>query len=184
MAELVVLAAGASTRMGHPKALTRVAGEPALARIARAWRDVDASEPVVVLGAHFDAVKAALPDQRARWVRNPRPDAGRTGSLQAGLAATRGDSVVVWPVDHPLAGAATLRLLLATPGAWVVPEHAGRGGHPILLRGPALAAVLSAPAATPLRDVPGHVGIEVVRVATDDAGVLANLDRPEDVLGL
>ncbi|MEA3198811.1 MAG: molybdenum cofactor cytidylyltransferase [Thermoplasmata archaeon] len=181
MPELVVLAAGHSSRMGHPKALTRIAGELALARIARVWREVDPSPPLVVLGAHHDDVRRALPDLDARWLRNPDPDAGRTGSLQVGLRAARADAVVVWPVDHPLASVVTLRALLAARGAWVAPTHAGRGGHPILLRGPALSAVLSAPPATPLRDVPAAVGLDVTRVPVEDAGVLANLDTPDDL---
>lgn len=184
MTELVVLAAGESRRMGHPKALTLVAGEPALARIVRVWAEVAPSRPIVVLGAHHDVVRAALPDLDVVWARNPRPEAGRTGSLQVGLQGARTGEVVVWPVDHPLAQAATLRALLAARGAWVVPEHAGRGGHPIVLRGTALTAVETAPAATPLRELPGMMGLEVVRVPVDDAGVLANLDRPEDLVGL
>lgn len=184
MAECIILAAGSSTRMGHPKALTLVNGEPALARMARTWREVMDTLPLVVMGEHYERVRRALPDAPVRWLVNPHPIAGRTGSLQLGLREARMPTVVVWPVDHPLATAPSLRALLATPGDWVVPLHAGRGGHPILLRSLGIAAVQSAPAATPLRDIPAAVGLEVARVAVDDAGILANLDRPGDLVGL
>lgn len=209
VAELVILAAGASSRMGHPKALTRLPArgeiridgstdhdgsdplrrsvdpnpptETALERIVRQWREVSETTPIVVLGEHVDVVRAALPGLDVRWARNPRPDAGRTGSLQVALAGAREATVVVWPVDHPLATPATLRALLAARGDWIVPEHAGRGGHPIVLRSMAIFAVQSAPPDTPLRDVARAVGIDVTRVPVDDPGVLANLDRPGDV---
>lgn len=176
--DLVVLAAGASTRMGHPKALTRVDGATALERIVEAARGM---RVVVVLGEHHDAVRAALPALDVRWVRNPTPEMGRTGSLQRGLLQARGPGVLVLPVDHPLVRADTLRLLAARTEQWVVPTFGGRGGHPIRLGEMGVAAAMSAPPATPLRDVPRMVGIEVTRVEVDDPGVLANLDTPEDV---
>lgn len=174
---LVVLAAGASSRMGHPKALTDLDGEPALARIVRIARG---SEVVVVLGEHHDAVRAALPDLPVRWVRNPSPAMGRTGSLQRGLLHARGD-VLVLPVDHPLLAPATLRTLAARAEPWVVPTHGGLGGHPIKLGELGVTAVMSAPPDTPLRDVPGMVGLAVTRIEVDDPGILLNLDVPEDV---
>lgn len=181
-AEAVILAAGESRRMGSPKALVDVGGEPALARLARACAEAGvASAPIVVLGAHAAQVRAALPDLRARWVENPRPEAGRTGSLQRGLQAARAQTVLVLPVDHPLVEAATLRALLAAPGAWVVPTRGGRGGHPLKLSGVALAAVETAPPEVALRDLPAMAGLDVVRVPVEDEGIHLNLDTPDDL---
>ena len=184
VAQAVVLAAGASTRMGHPKALSDLGGgERALERVVATCEAAGVPLPLVVLGEHHDEVRAALPhlDARVRWVRNPRPGLGRTGSLQRGLAMASAPAVLVLPIDHPLVAPATLRALLATPGAWVVPERDGRGGHPLKLSGVALAAVQSAPASVALRDVPGMMGLEVVRVPVDDPGIHLNLDTPEDL---
>lgn len=176
--DLIVLAAGASTRMGHPKALTRIGEETALARIVRAAAGM---RVIVVTGEHDEAIRAAHPGLAVRWVRNPDPQMGRTGSLQRGLAATRGQRALVLPVDHPLVRHDTLRALASRPEAWVVPTRGGRGGHPIKLGEMGVAAVMSAPPATPLRDIPAMVGLEATRVEVDDAGVLANLDTPQDV---
>ena len=174
---LVVLAAGASTRMGHPKALTKLGGETALERIVHA---AEGMRVVVVLGEHHDAVRAALPSLDVRWVRNPAPEMGRTGSLQRALLVAR-PPVLVLPVDHPLVRADTMRAVAAHPGEWVVPTHGGRGGHPIKLGELGATAVLSAPPDAPLRDIPRMVGLEVTRVEVDDPGILANLDTPDDV---
>lgn len=179
----VILAAGRSTRMGHPKALTSIDGESALERIARACERAGLARPVVVLGVHHDVVREKLRalDGRVAWVRNPSPDAGRTGSLQVGLARLpEAGAVLVWPVDHPLVPAETARALLDARGEWVVPEHEGRGGHPIVLRGRALDAVRAARAETPLRDVLAASGLEPTRIAAD-ASVLRNLDTPGDL---
>ena len=166
----VVLAAGWSTRMGHPKALTRIGGETAVERIVRACRDAGCPSVTVVAPP-----RVALPPLEARVVANPDPDAGRTGSLQLAL---RGDALV-WPVDHPLAAAGTARLLLATPGEWVVPTFHGKGGHPVVLRGRAVDITRAAPPHAPLRDA--LRAIPRVGVPVDDEGILANLDTPEDV---
>jgi CTP:molybdopterin cytidylyltransferase MocA len=89
---------------------------------------------------------------------------------------------VVWPIDHPLASEATLRALLATDAEWALPTHFGRSGHPIVVRGErALGAILRAAPTTPLRAIPPTLGLVPTRVPVDDAGVLANLDTPEDV---
>lgn len=168
--------------MGHPKALTTLDGEAALARIVRACEEAGVTRPVVVLGEHHEQVRAALPslEGRVAWVRNPDPEAGRTGSLCAGLARLpEATELLVWPVDHPLGGPSVVRALLAADGEWVVPTRDGRGGHPILLRGAAIERARRADAAAPLRDVLS--GARRVDVPTDDPGVLRNLDAPGDL---
>lgn len=171
----IVLAAGWSTRMGYPKALTLVGGAPAVARIVASCREAACDTTVVAPPG------VALPPLDARIVVNPDPDAGRTGSLQLALRGGEAHAVLVWPVDHPLATVATAKRLLATPGEWVVPEHAGRGGHPIVLRARALAAVRTASPATPLRDALREARLAPARLPVEDAGVLANLDSPADL---
>lgn len=175
--DLIVLAAGASTRMGHPKALTRLDGETALERIVR---QASGMRVVVVLGEHHDAVRAAHPALDVRWLRNPAPEMGRTGSLQRALLVAR-PPVLVLPVDHPLVLGETMRAVAATAGEWVVPTYRGRGGHPIKLGELGCTAVLSAPPGTPLRDIPGMVGLEVTRVEVGDPHVRSNLDTQADV---
>lgn len=113
----VVLAAGGSTRLGHPKQLVPVRGEPLVRRAARAALGAGAEPVVVVLGAHADLVRPALHALPVRTVTNDRWATGLASSLAAGLrAALAGDAcdgVLVTLVDQPLVDAGALRRLLA-----------------------------------------------------------------------
>ena len=83
----IVLAAGAGTRFGGPKALARTPeGEPWIARAARALRDGGCDEVVVVLGAGADAAALLVPDG-TRVVIAADWAGGLSHSLRAGLAA-------------------------------------------------------------------------------------------------
>ena len=56
----IVLAAGASTRLGRAKQLVDIAGEPALRRVARAVLETWPRDAVVVLGHDADRIASAL----------------------------------------------------------------------------------------------------------------------------
>ena len=137
-AAAVVLAAGKGSRLGGvPKALlTLEGGETFLARIVRTLRTVGIDRIVVVVGPpHQDAVAAATPEG-VFIALNPHPERGMFSSIRAGvslLGASAG-RVLVWPVDSPGPGAATVAHLLAQGGDFVVPVHGGRGGHPVVVR--------------------------------------------------
>ncbi len=179
-ARALILAAGHSTRMGHPKALTDLDGQTALARIVEACEAAGLARPLVVVGFDAASIRAHHAHLEVDWATNPAPDAGRTGSIQCGLrAAPDGDSILLAPIDHPLVSATTLRTLMATSGEVVIPTFEGRGGHPIRLGRVAQSAILESDPATPLRDA--LRGIPTTRVPVDDPGIHANLDTPADV---
>jgi molybdenum cofactor cytidylyltransferase len=186
--DAIVLAGGASTRMGEPKALLVVRGatllEHHLAGLGRA------STLVVVTGPHHALIAAHVADLDAGNVLlavNPDVASGPFASLRLGLRALgrARRPVVVLPVDvPPLAGFDLAPLLEAaeTPEvAAVVATHLGRDGHPVVLGPAALAAVASAPASGTLREVLAGLGSAVVRVPTSEPGVLSDLDTPADL---
>jgi CTP:molybdopterin cytidylyltransferase MocA len=136
----VLLAAGASTRMGSPKPLVRSGRESFLARgVRNLWSACDAV--VVVLGSRAPVVRRRAELEFERLVREGRlhdqlQDAHRHGSngleahfvvnrqwqrgmfssVREGLLAARAfkhDSVVVLPVDHPDVKPATVAGLAA-----------------------------------------------------------------------
>lgn len=94
---------------------------------------------------------------------------------------------LLWPVDHAAVQPETVRAILraCTPDGVAVPTYQGRGGHPAGFgRGlwPALATCTEAPqgARSVLHEL-GRIAPErVVRLAVDDAGVIADIDTPGD----
>jgi len=67
----ILLAAGASRRLGRPKQLVRVAGETLLERTLRVVRESGAGPTLAVLGAHRDAIQTAIDLAAVRVVVNP-----------------------------------------------------------------------------------------------------------------
>lgn len=182
----ILLAAGDSRRMGSPKALLPFEGVTALELTLAAARTV-AGEVAVVVGRHAPDILARVPLEGVRVVRNPDPDAGRTGSLQRGLDALPAGlvGVFVHPVDVPLVTGADFEALAeahrATPGATAFqPTYAGRGGHPLLLDASRVDDLRVLGADTPLRALLDARPAEVCRVPVANPGVLVDVNTPEE----
>src|SRR5215471_3780930 len=128
----VLLAAGASRRMGSHKALLRTKGVSFAAHgVELLWSGCDSA--VVVLGAHAARIRAAIEADlgrraakrasraaagrarlEARLVTNRAWARGMFGSVRLGLRAALSfepDAVLVLPVDHPAVEPNTVRTL-------------------------------------------------------------------------
>ncbi|MEQ8707262.1 MAG: nucleotidyltransferase family protein [Phaeodactylibacter sp.] len=81
----IVLAAGASSRMGEAKQLLELQGQPMVARMCCLARDAGFDAVLTVTGARQEAVEAALPDF-VRAVHNPDWQSGMGSSVSAGLS--------------------------------------------------------------------------------------------------
>mgnify|MGYP002777680306 CR=1 FL=1 len=187
----LVLAAGASARMGAPKALLVWRGRTFLRHVVALAEAAGCAPILAVEGA------IPLPDAElgpAARVVNPTWPSGQTDSLRRGLAAlTRlapGRPVLVLTVDRPHLAPATVRALAdaarAAPSQIWQPEHAGRRGHPIVYPPSLVPALLDLPADATPRDLlrrPEHAALRRT-LAVDDPAVLDNLDRPEDLARL
>src|SRR5882672_508863 len=95
----VVLAAGASERMGRPKALLDFRGRPFVVRILEALEALDIKSRVVVLGPDAARVRPSLATHECVIVENPDLAGEAIGSLRAALAALepiRPSGIVAW----------------------------------------------------------------------------------------
>lgn len=135
----VVLAAGASTRLGRPKQLLPLAGRPVLQHVVDAAVAAGVPEVVVVLGHAAADVRSALrADPRVRTVLNPAYASGLASSLRAGLRALGEDveAAVILLGDQPDVPAEAIRRVLSAyeeSGAAIVEAwYRGTRGHPIL----------------------------------------------------
>jgi molybdenum cofactor cytidylyltransferase len=83
----VILAAGASRRMGRTKQLLPVEGEPMVRRAVRRALAAGLSPVIVVLGHDADRVRKALAGLAITFVTSPDATGPTSGSLHAGLRA-------------------------------------------------------------------------------------------------
>jgi CTP:molybdopterin cytidylyltransferase MocA len=122
----IVLAAGASRRMGEPKQLLQVRGRPLLETALAAACDSQLDEVVVVLGAHADEIRRSVRLGRARVVLNPDHAQGMSTSLRAGISALGSNvgRVVVILGDQPDITAEVVDHLLETQAASGLPAAA------------------------------------------------------------
>lgn len=140
----LILAAGASRRMGRPKQLLPLAGRPLLQHVVDAASGSRLAESVLVLGHAADEIRAALTlPTRCRVVVNPEPDAGQSTSLACGLAAVDAGAaaVVVLVGDQPGVTSALIDEVTAAFLAGDAPvvrpvwrtDGTATPGHPVVL---------------------------------------------------
>ena len=135
----IILAAGASTRMGRDKAaLPWLGGRPLLQWMTNVlaesgWR------PIVVVGPHNQSTwRKFIAD--ANLVVNPSPERGKTGSIATAVRSLRlpVGKLLVTSVDQPRPPALYQLLrqaALERSEMIVAPNNAGRRGHPVIVDG-------------------------------------------------
>jgi molybdenum cofactor cytidylyltransferase len=178
----VILAAGASRRMGSPKALLNYRGETFLNRLIRVLGAV-CDPVVVVLGHHAQAIQSVA-DNQALYVINPDPDRGQLSSLQTGLAALPPavDGFLFVPVDCPTVEEPTLALLLRAfdrrdpQTKLVIPRYQGKRGHPVVAAAALLGEFLALPEGAQAKQIVHRLVPETQYVDVTDPGVLADID--------
>ena len=191
MIPALVLAAGASLRMGTPKALLPDPdGRPFVARVVRTLHMAGLAEVVVVAGVALDEVVAAIATDGlstgTRVIRNPDPGRGQLSSLLAGMDVMRPDTeaVMVTLVDVPMVSVATVGAVAAAwrarRGAIVRPAMGDRHGHPVIFDRRVFAALRAAPMSEGAKRVVRDYAGEIENVAVDDEGCLMDVDTPDD----
>jgi CTP:molybdopterin cytidylyltransferase MocA len=187
MIAAIILAAGASERMGYPKALLPYRGRSFLEGILEACYASGIEHRVVVLGYYADKILESIDLSGVTVAMSQDIDAGPIGSVWAGLAtlaASPVDAVLVWPVDRPHIAVATVTALVdafrAGHQAIVVPTCGGQRGHPVLFGRRVFAELLGAPRDEGARAVVRKDPARVAEVAVDDAAVLEDFNTPED----
>lgn len=184
----IVLAAGASVRMGVPKALLDAGGLTFAALLVGTMAEAGC-DPVVVVGA---AATGALADEVGRGpgvlIVNPGGRGGQIASLRAALDHLEGlarppGAVVFSPVDNPFVTPATVRALVegwrASRAALVLPRHGSVRGHPVVadmrIADEFRVRKLEEGARTVVRRDPGRV----LELQVADPAVADDLDTPQ-----
>ncbi len=187
----VILAAGASTRLGRPKQLLSLGGEPLIRHVIRRALDSRVDDVVVVLGAHADDVQRAIADLHVITVRNPEFAAGQSTSLRAGVAWARiagVAAVVVLLGDQPEIETAFIDRVIETHrerGAPIVQAlYAGTPGHPVLFALPLFAELETVHGDEGARSVIRRHAADLCRVRVADSPPPADIDTGADYQAL
>ncbi|MFT5433543.1 MAG: CTP:molybdopterin cytidylyltransferase MocA [Myxococcota bacterium] len=168
--------------MGSAKALLEFCGTRLVVHLAEMLRAGGCGPIYVVVGGPWrDAItdELAVSNPDTLVVINPQPERGMLSSLQTGLAGVSG-SAVFTPVDLPLARCRPVEALLAAPAGHsvVVPTYNGQSGHPVLLRRPAVDAVLNADSRASARDILAR--FDRLKIRTEEPGICGNMNTPSD----
>jgi CTP:molybdopterin cytidylyltransferase MocA len=172
----IILAAGASERMGTPKALLQWRGSTLVEHAVDQARGAGVEQIVVVVGPATRHVEL-----NATKVLNPVPETGRSASIRLGAEAVDGTAaaILIQSVDQPVEVDVLEALFLAIEGnaEVAVPSYRGQRGHPVCV---------SVQLLTELREVSeANEGLRalvrrhlVTEVPVENASITWNLNDP------
>ncbi|MBM3324911.1 MAG: nucleotidyltransferase family protein [Calditrichaeota bacterium] len=179
----IILAAGDSERMGHPKALLSIEGKPALLTIGERLLEANFEPVVTVISMPLHKQLLSF-DFLGPVVINNETEKGPLHSFRLGLRVLSEQTVaaLLCPVDHPFVLTDTLRRLKASASEneIIVPVCQGKRGHPTLFGRDFWPLIFSLPLEEGARGILRR-RLEAVRLLeVDDPGVLQNVNTPED----
>jgi molybdenum cofactor cytidylyltransferase len=187
---VIILGAGASSRMGRPKLLLPWGDTSVIGHLIGQWQSLGASQIAVVcrlddskLCAELD--RLTFPPQNR--IENPRPERGMFSSILCAANWTGWNSEVsvraIVLGDQPHLRLETLRTVLmfqaGHPAAVCQPEFSGHARHPVLLPRQAFAELKQTQAKT-LKTFLKRISCQLVKCPIADPGLALDLDTPED----
>jgi molybdenum cofactor cytidylyltransferase len=182
----LILSAGASSRMGKPKALLPYREGTFLEHLIQVTRHSRIGVTRIVLGAGAEAIQTAAKLDPALVVRNPEWKKGQLSSICAGIRSLDGidtEGIVLCPVDHPLVSARLVSELVERfyqeKKKIVLPTYKGRRGHPAIFSSALFGELLAAPTDMGARAVVWAHAADVLEVPTEEEGVVLNLNDPD-----
>lgn len=186
---LVLLAAGASRRLGECKALVDLGGRTPLTRLLVASAEHTDGIPLVVTGKHDASIRADLEQGpvAVEIATNARWHLGRTGSVRLASERRSGRDLIIAPVDCPLVPKAVFDSLArewrsagAPARGWLAPRLAGTAnhGHPVVLGRELHPLLAEFGADSPLRGLRDSAH-PVFSVEVKSAAILDDLDGPD-----
>jgi molybdenum cofactor cytidylyltransferase len=185
MIAATILSAGASSRMGYPKALLAYHHGTFLQSILDATAAAGIHRRIVVVGPNPDKILEKHDLRDVTVVTTERFDAGPIGSIRAAIREVQAhpiDGLLVWPVDMPHVTIATVETLVdefrESAAAIVVPVFEGKGGHPVIFGREVFDELLSAPDQEGARSVVRADPSRVLRVPVADSAVVEDLNTP------
>ena len=187
---VVILAAGASSRMGRPKLLLPWAGTSVLGHLIGQWTALRARQIAVVCATGDKAMsdeldRLAFP--KADRVVNPTPERGMFSSVQCAARWSGWNAQLThWAIvlgDQPHLRPGTLKALLdfaaANPQRVCQPSRRGRPRHPVIAPKTIFTEMNNSPAGT-LKEFLQALPTGAVLCELDDPGLDFDMDTPAE----
>lgn len=193
---IIVLAAGASSRMGEPKGLLAFEGETLIKRAVRAALGTGCRPVIVVLGSNASALHDEIAETDALVLFNRNWFEGMSSSIRCGIETLEGcaqdkpEAVILTLCDQPFVTSACLRRLIdsyrASGAALVASEYEAAGektfGVPALFSRALFSELMSLSGAEGAKRVIMRHRQEAAVVALPEAAF--DVDTPDDYLAL
>jgi molybdenum cofactor cytidylyltransferase len=182
----IILAAGDSRRMGHPKALLPIGNNTFLNHILEILEEVGLPDPVIVLGRAAELIRPTVQNRAVEIKINPDPSRGQLSSIQIGISSLEPDAqaCMIWPVDQPAVSAELVRQLVClfsrSECLIAYPKHAEKRGHPAIFHRSLFPEFLeSALHEGPQKILLRHLQA-TAELPTHEAGSIRDIDTPLD----
>jgi molybdenum cofactor cytidylyltransferase len=186
MLAAAILAAGESRRMGAPKALQAIRGKSFVERLLIVTKNPRIGLRRIVLGAQAEEIRGQLIPGDAEIVVNADWPKGQLSSIHAAIHSLpegQTEGLLVCPVDHPLVSPHVVAQLIdefeSSGKKIIVPVFQGRRGHPVIFHASLYDEILAASPDVGARQVVRAHPDDIAEVATEEQGVVLNLDDPE-----
>jgi molybdenum cofactor cytidylyltransferase len=192
----IVLAAGASTRMGDFKPLLPLDdGTPMLEAVLTKVVSFPFLEVIAVVGHKEQEIREAIQiqDPRFTWVSNPNYKEGLSSSIKLAIHQhdKQAQGIMVFLGDQPLLKESTIDTILLNvinmltdQSKWIIqPAFDGKPGHPVFISAtmvPYLHNISGDQGAKPIF----HRADKHIIIPIDDQGVILDIDTKQDYLAV
>jgi len=183
----IILAAGASSRMGWPKQTLLLEGVPMLERVLETFRRSKTGKVVVVLGANAREVTRRVKFTQEVVVVNRRFAAGISSSLKLGLEEVQDEAqaAIIALGDQPFVLSSTVDKMIdayeESGARIVVPRFLGTRGNPVLFDRSLFPQIERISGDVGAKSVVQKNEADVLEVEVADKGVLVDIDTPSDL---
>ncbi|MEO6806591.1 MAG: nucleotidyltransferase family protein [Edaphobacter sp.] len=183
----VVLAAGASKRLGEPKQLVRLGEETLLERAVRVAWEAGCSPVIVVVGADHTNVLARSVLGDAVTVINDQWEEGMASSIRLGvralgIAAQDAEGLVLMTCDQPAVTAKHLSRLMQSAEV-TASRYAGRSGVPAFFPAEYFDQLMRLEGDAGARELLAEARYEELQNGELDVDTLADLARARELFG-
>jgi molybdenum cofactor cytidylyltransferase len=188
----VLPAAGTSSRMGRPKLALPLGDRTILEHVVAALHRAQVEHILVVIGPHVAELASLAESAGAHVCSLTSTTSGMRNTVEHGLRWLEEyfeprpeDAWLLVPGDHPVLDASVVQRLESAYAAQphfsiVIPTHKGRRGHPTLFSWKTVAAIRAHPAELGLNTYVRQCAAQTLEVPVDSAGVLWDMDTPDD----